>query len=232
MNPTPPTIAASPAAVVNDCWNRIGVWGDRSCSELNTCVHCRNCAVYASAARELLDVEPPQDYLGDETEHFAHDRRLSQPSVAPHMMLRLGARWFALPAGAVGEVAEQRRVHPFPHTRSRAVLGVTNIRGSLVVCLSLARVLQLDESPAAMPHARRAYPRLLVVNAHGGPLALPADEVQGMHYVREQDLKPLGAPPPDGLPPELFRGGIAWRGALTPCLDDAVLFTTLNRHLA
>ena len=34
-----------------DCWNKIGVSGDLSCPELNTHIHCRNCPVFAAAAR-------------------------------------------------------------------------------------------------------------------------------------------------------------------------------------
>ena len=34
-------------ADAGDCWNRIGVNGDRSCPELTSFVHCRNCPVFA-----------------------------------------------------------------------------------------------------------------------------------------------------------------------------------------
>ena len=47
-------------ADVDDCWNRIGIRGDQSCPKLPEYVHCRNCPVYASAARRLLDRLPPQ----------------------------------------------------------------------------------------------------------------------------------------------------------------------------
>ena len=32
---------------IDDCWNRIGVHGNKSCPLLAEHVHCRNCAVYA-----------------------------------------------------------------------------------------------------------------------------------------------------------------------------------------
>lgn len=40
---------------LDDCWNRIGVQGDRSCERLDDAVHCRNCPVYERAAIALLD---------------------------------------------------------------------------------------------------------------------------------------------------------------------------------
>ncbi|HTJ92190.1 MAG TPA: chemotaxis protein CheW [Pararobbsia sp.] len=43
------------SVVLDDCWNRIGVQGDRTCERLTDVVHCRNCSVYAHAAMSLLD---------------------------------------------------------------------------------------------------------------------------------------------------------------------------------
>src|SRR4030095_4038577 len=32
------------------CWSQVGIWGNRSCPELQQHVHCRNCPAYAEAA--------------------------------------------------------------------------------------------------------------------------------------------------------------------------------------
>ncbi len=40
---------------IDDCWNRIGIHGDRSCPLLVDHIHCRNCSVYSAAATRLLD---------------------------------------------------------------------------------------------------------------------------------------------------------------------------------
>ena len=65
-------IAASPALESasssrkpgeGDCWNHIGVTGDQSCSELKKFVHCRNCPVFAAAARTFFDRPAPEGYL-------------------------------------------------------------------------------------------------------------------------------------------------------------------------
>ena len=47
-------------AQVDDCWNRIGSRGDKRCERLPEYVHCRNCPVYAGAAKRILDRLPPQ----------------------------------------------------------------------------------------------------------------------------------------------------------------------------
>src|ERR1700677_3392689 len=47
----------------DDCWSRIGVSGDRTCPELNSHIHCRNCPVFATAARTFFDRPAPEGYL-------------------------------------------------------------------------------------------------------------------------------------------------------------------------
>ncbi len=39
-----------PMTAQGDCWNRIGVSGDRSCPELATVVHCHNCPVFSGSS--------------------------------------------------------------------------------------------------------------------------------------------------------------------------------------
>src|SRR6266478_6447959 len=54
-----------------NCWNRIGTAGDRSCSELEKHVHCRNCPVFASVARIFFDRPAPEGYLAEWTQWLA-----------------------------------------------------------------------------------------------------------------------------------------------------------------
>jgi len=49
-------------AAIDDCWNEIGVRGDRSCPRLKEHGHCRNCPVFSSAAAVRLDAQLPTDY--------------------------------------------------------------------------------------------------------------------------------------------------------------------------
>src|SRR3954452_31519 len=56
---------------VDDCWNRIGVRGDRSCPELTRVVHCHNCPVFATAGRHFLDAPSPPGYLEEWTSRLA-----------------------------------------------------------------------------------------------------------------------------------------------------------------
>ena len=57
--------------VGGDCWNRIGTSGDRTCPELQIHIHCRNCPVFASAARTFFDRPAPEGYLAEWTQWLA-----------------------------------------------------------------------------------------------------------------------------------------------------------------
>jgi len=62
---------------VDDCWNRIGIRGDKSCGQLAGHVHCRNCPVYATAAKRILDRLPPQMDVLDHEPEARHSTRQS-----------------------------------------------------------------------------------------------------------------------------------------------------------
>lgn len=59
---------------LNHCWNIIGVNGDRSCAELATAIHCRNCAIYSQNGQELLDRQPPPGYQQEWTRLVAETK--------------------------------------------------------------------------------------------------------------------------------------------------------------
>lgn len=168
---------------VDDCWNRIGVHGDKSCERLAEHVHCRNCEVYAAAATYLLDrIALRQDQL-DSAETMDSQREQSDLGETRSILVfRLGEEWFGLATGSLVEVAPMNPIHSLPHQRSRALQGVTNVRGALVACLSLGELLDLE--PGAAPVSeRRVVPRMLIISrrrrsgggAGGGSRRHPCD---------------------------------------------------------
>ena len=47
-----------------ECWRTIGITGDKSCPELATYIHCRNCPVLAEAARTFFARRLPRRLAG------------------------------------------------------------------------------------------------------------------------------------------------------------------------
>src|SRR5919198_3790598 len=123
------------------CWNSIGVRGDGTCPELARHVHCRNCRVYSDAALELLDGVPPAGYRAEWTTALAKAPARHEPDRTSVLIFRIGAEWLALSTALVQEVITPRRVHSLPHRAGGVVAGLINVRGELVVCVSLARLL-------------------------------------------------------------------------------------------
>lgn len=155
------------------CWSRIGDWGDRSCPELPGVVTCRECPVHAAAAVDILDRPAPPSPAPPAPLPPAPTRQ----EVA--LLFRLGGEWYGLEPEEVAEIGERAAIHSLPHKRGGAVLGLVNVRGELVVCVSLGHALQV---PAEAAPARRATPpRLLVLGRGARRLATPVDEVFGLH---------------------------------------------------
>ena len=218
--------------VINDCWNKIGVRGDRSCAELKHYVHCRNCPVYSAAALTLLDRELPPEHLSEWTAHFAEREKLEEPDTHSAVIFRIASEWFALPTLALDEVAEPRTIHSLPHLRSSIALGLVNVRGELLICVSLAKFLRLG-AMTAVDAERKGFntKRLVVIRHNGRRVAFPTDEVQSIHRYHPRELK--------SVPATIAKAAAAYTNALLPlqgktvaCLDVQLLTQALGRIVA
>ncbi|WP_087502657.1 chemotaxis protein CheW [Pseudomonas sp. SID14000] len=213
-------LLAEADAHVDDCWNRIGVHGDKQCPLLERHVHCRNCEVYAAAATRLLDRYALMQ------DHQAGVATPVEESTGRSMLLfRLGEEWLALATTCLAEIAPLQVVHSLPHQRSRVLLGVVNVRGALVPCLSLADLLGVQAS-AAEQRSSRAMPRMLILAAEGGPVVMAVEEIDGIHQL---DPLLLGS----DQDASLFTAAVLqWRGRSVRVLDDQHLLSAVQRSLS
>ncbi|MFJ2365416.1 chemotaxis protein CheW [Pseudomonas sp. NPDC087697] len=213
------------AQAIDDCWNRIGIHGDKSCPLLIEHIHCRNCAVYSAAATRLLDRYALQQ----------DDR--AQASIAVEtdvvtrslLMFRLGEEWLALATRCLVEVAPLQAIHSLPHQRSRALLGVANVRGALVACLSLVELLGL-EATTGVASGARIMPRMLIIAAHGGPVVVPVDEVDGIHAIDERVLD-AASQSGQQASAKYTRGVLQFKGRSLRWLDEEQLLSAVTRSL-
>lgn len=227
---TPAPRGAGLQVVVDDCWSRIGVTGDGSCPELEKHFHCRNCPVYAAAGALLLERSFAHDYRREWALHFARPKSARAPGAISVVLFRVGSEWLALPTSAFVEVAEMRKVHSIPHRRKGTLLGLVNVRGELVVCLSLARVLGLKHAAKAEGE-RNVYERLLVASWESQRVVFPVDEVHGVHRFDADQLRE----PPATLSKSgtsYTKGVLPWRDRLVICLDAGLLFPALGESIA
>jgi len=210
------------AQAIDDCWNRIGVHGDKSCPLLAEHIHCRNCSVYSAAATRLLD----RYALRQDDRELALAPLDSDIVTRSVLMFRLGEEWLGLSTRSLVEVAPLQPIHSLPHQRSRALLGVANVRGALMACLSLVELLGLEPGSAA-PSGGRIMPRMLIIAAQGGPVLVPVDEVDGIHAIDERIL--AGASQSAG---KYTRGVLQYKGRSLRWLDEEQLLSAVSRSLS
>jgi chemotaxis-related protein WspD len=217
--------------VVNDCWNQIGVRGDKSCPELRQYVHCHNCPVYSRGAAEMLDADAPASYFADRTAHFSEAAPVPDGATESLVIFQVASEWLALPASVVVEIANPQTIHSLPHRRNGVVLGLATVRGELVVCVSLGRIVGANAIDGTMPGPLpTASQRLLVLRRDGLRVVCPVDSIHGIHRFCAADLSEV--------PATVARATVTystallrWQGYSVGRLDDELLFHTLRRSL-
>jgi chemotaxis-related protein WspD len=230
MNERSDTAPRLDRVIVNDCWNTIGVRGDQSCPELKQHIHCRNCPVYSAGAAELLDGDPPADYLAEWTRHFAQRKPAEDVETRSIVIFRIGAEWLALPASVVVEVANVLPVHSLPHRQGGAVLGLANVRGELLICVSLGRIVGVEPSAVTSRERSTVYQRLLVIRREDVRVVCPVDEVHGIHRVHLRELKDVPATVANATV-SYSTALVSWRERSVGILDDQLVFYSLKRSL-
>jgi chemotaxis-related protein WspD len=204
---------------LDHCWRRIGVvGGDHSCPRLAEALHCRNCPVFAAAARTLLQresgAEPTPEWRAPESHLQGR---------ASALVFRLGAQWLGLPPSLVVEVAPNRAVRRLAHRTAGRIEGLVNVRGELRLCVALVELLGLGARAAG-----DARSRLVLVHDDDQVLAFRCEEMQGLASYPVADAQA----PPDTLPAAL-RGVVAGMLPLDQrhvALLDAAALTRLLRQ--
>lgn len=224
---TRPILAAEFAAAdleIDNCWKRIGIEGDKSCSELARYAHCRNCPAFSLAAAALLDRDLPGEALAGVSGGLGGATNAKEAETESVMIFRVGKEWFALPTLVLDEIIELRPIHSLPHRRNSSLLGLVNVRGELVICVSIAELL------VGAAAGLSAEGRLIVARYAGGRLAFPIDEILHTHHHSPGDLQPLPATVARS-PSNFTKGLLSFAGKLVGVLDERPLFDALNRSL-
>lgn len=177
----------------------------------------------------LLDRPLPAQYRRAWTAHFAREKTVASPSNSSALLFRISSEWFALPTRAFQEVAERKQVHSLPHRRQGLVLGLVNIRGELLLCISLGHLLGVERLPGREA-LRTEHHRLLVCNWEGSRLTFPVDEVHGTHRFHTQDLKTPPATVANAAA-SFTQGILHWQERRAGFLNAEALFGALNRSL-
>ncbi len=235
--------------MANNCWNEIGVMGDHSCPQLKTFIHCRNCTVYSAAGRGLLDRDAPQGYINEWTELFAQSKlsptgALSEAATAQTeptvsvLIFRLGVEWLALSAKFFKEITHPCIIHTIPHRSNKVLQGIVNIRGEILMCISLANLLGLeipepnsDNLITKIDLNPVVQQRMVVIEKDGNRWVFNADEVSNIQRFRSDQFK--AAPAVVSQANETYtKFVVSWQGKKVNYLDDELLFYTISRRVS
>jgi chemotaxis-related protein WspD len=208
---------------------------------LNAFIHCRNCPVFAAAARTFFDRPAPQGYLADWARWLAEsdglgprgesqgrgedddddDDTLAQREGVSVLIFRLGGEWLAFRTRAVAQVTTPRPVHRVPHRSNRVFIGLVNLQGQAQLCVSLHGLLGVD-APAASP-------RLVVLHDRdrAETWAFGADEVLGVERVPRSQWRSV---PSTLINPAVgfSQAVLSWNGRSIGLLDEQRIFTALR----
>ncbi len=222
-------------AAINDCWNKIGVWGKMTadrCPKLAEVIHCRNCPTYSLTGRRLLDRPVPDDYRREWTSVLAKARVAKEANMHSAFVFRTGGEWLALPAGLVQEIVDMNIIHSLPH-RSNAVLrGVVNIRGKLELCFSIGALLNIERFKQNREEKNYISPeRLIVAGREDERIVFPVTEVQGTCRYAEGTLQKLPVTV-SGSKAAFTRGILSLQNIDVGLLDEQALFKSLMRNLS
>ncbi len=221
-----------------DCWNHIGVAGDRSCPELIPFVHCRNCPVFTAAARSFFNRPAPEGYLAEWARWLAgsDDHDLGEPGkhhedgegFQSHgaglsvLIFRLGVEYLAFRTQVLAEVTRLPPVHHVPHRTNQILAGLVNLRGQVELCVSLHGLVGADASAAPT--------RLVVLHDRDcrETWAFPVDEVLGVERIPRRHWH--GVPSTLGNPAVGFSQAVlAWNDRSIGLLDEQRIFAALRR---
>ncbi|MBU7583164.1 MAG: chemotaxis protein CheW [Nostoc sp. TH1S01] len=230
---------------VEHCWNMIGIEGDRTCSELSTHAHCRNCPIYSVAGRCLLELPTPEKNCHEWTQLIAESPTNKNPHLPTYavrtteiltvVIFRLQQEWLALPAQVFKETTHPSVIHTLPHRQNQVLRGLINIRGELLLCVSLSHLLNIESSdtpkqgPSPVMHSR-----MVVIEKAGNAWVFPVDEIYGIYRFHRRELRDAFRKITPATQ-TYTKGLFSWQPANFPTshtvsyLDDELLFTSLAR---
>ena len=159
------------------CWAKDGLWGDCTCSNLKSVLHCRNCKTFENIASKHLskatlptlpNVEPIETVITEEYQAY--------------FVFKCSNELFAIHPHFVGEVTTSVPVHRIPHRIGNTIEGISNINGELVLVVDLYNTFSLEKS--------EDYSGLMVLcNFANEKLAFKTNSVLGVRKVDKSKIE-------------------------------------------
>lgn len=214
---------------LTNCWKKIGIYGDGSCPKLKDHIHCKKCPVYSAAGKRLLDREIPDTYREEWAQLYSRRKEMERTDTIFVVVFRLGGEWFASKTAFIQEIIESRPVHSVPFRNSETFLGLININGELIPCLSLSHIVGLSMETEVESEQESLKP-MMVINHVGERFVFSVDEIMGIQRISPDDMK---IPPATVSKTEITHTESVFtlNGKTVGLLDDEKLIESLKRSM-
>ncbi len=220
------------APPAENCWKRIGVWGRETppCPELKKVIHCRNCCVFTQAGRDFLERDLPEDYIREWTRIMATEKEDAMPGAVSVVIFSIETELIALRTLVSAEIliAGGLKRHKLPHRKNPVLLGLINVRGEIQLCVSLKRLLEIDNGGGKERKGRERY--MIVARKDAEKWVFPADDVLGVfriHPNQFENVPATVAKAQSTYTQSIFK----WEDRHVAFLDDELVFFSLKRSV-
>jgi len=214
---------------LNDCWNKIGVWGDQTprCERLKDIIHCHNCDIYSQSGSQILNRPAPAGYLEEWKSILSQKREEKSTNIKSALLFRMGDEWFALASKFIKEITHCDKHHSLPHIQNKVLRGLVNIHGELILNVSLGYLFKINKSTSTNKHTNERY---IIINDGDESFAFPATEVKEIIHYNMEHIQP--APSTINNDTSCFiKGIIIHNNNDVGILDSDLVFTALHKNI-
>lgn len=218
---------------INDCWNKIGVWGngEEKCPELEKLIHCNNCPVYSESGRKILDRKIEADYINEWADIISEPRQKTDTQQISVLVFRVGDEWFALPNKVVKEITHCSNHHSLPHRKNDVLRGLVNIRGELLLCVSLGYLFELKKAEKDEDRQQHIHERYIVIEDNNDNFVFPVSEVKNILRYNPDNLKPAPSTMQE-ISQQHIIGLIDYHNHHIGILDSERVFDSLRKNIS
>ncbi|WP_264320007.1 chemotaxis protein CheW [Zarconia navalis] len=202
----------------------------------------------------MLEREAPSGYLQEWTNLLAQkDEKIdarSDRSTVLAIVFRLGREWLALRASVFKEVTRPCIVRTLPHRSNEILLGIANIHGEIIPCISLSKFLGIESPKEAVQVNRetrkidsysknikslisietKQYERTIVLEKESKIWMFQVDEVSQTYRCCQDEIQELTVTT-HNLTNSYIKGIFNLKDRKVSYLNDDLLFDALDRKL-
>lgn len=214
---------------INDCWNKIGVWGTQTprCEHLKNLTHCHNCEVYSQAGSQLLSRPAEKEYLNEWKTNLSEPRTNKNINLKSALVFRMGDEWFGLASRFVKEITHCDKHHTLPHRKNNVLRGLVNVRGELLLDVSLGYLFKVTKSETQNKFIKERY---VVIDDGEEKFAFPVTEAREIIHFEHSKMRET----PTTLRKDtscFVKGIIRHKKTDIGILDSDLVFTALHKNI-